>query len=259
MSTVSNTSNGMFAVIEALAAADAAGVTAQASSVDDLTTSEFMQGLQRIISDYGHNIKAIENFLKSYLASHQSGTARERMTTESVLSLQGLDTMVNKLSDYDAQLSSAKAELDKCSTQVDACQKKMDNLKGSASLSYNDWYTYYLGQMKYCPLAYLNPFSYAGIAGAALQSYTAAQADFGNAASQLASAMQNQQAAQTKCNGIEKSEIALTSGTSSTMGNRATTLSGPANSVIQTANQLASLGFMFVGLLQNLNGNNPES
>ncbi|MFI5335041.1 MAG: hypothetical protein ACHQT8_07800 [Chlamydiales bacterium] len=257
--TVSNSTNGFFAVVEAMANADAAGFNAQRASINDLSSAAFMEGLQRVLSDCGNDPKAVESFLQNYMAGHATGEARDRLATQGALLLPALELMVGKLKDFDAKIKDAQSKCDQDVSDVDSLKKQMDSAKSEADKSEADWQKYYLAKCaKEMPLAFLCPATYVTILVLAQTSYASAQADYGNAAGKWGTALANQTADQTKLSGLQKGQLACATGTTGSIGNHASGLSGPAHSVMQTTNQLTALSFNFVQSLQDSNTNSNE-
>lgn len=257
--TVSGTQNGMLAVIQAMADADAAGFNAQRASIDDLSSAAFMEGLQKILSDFGNDAKAVETFLQTYLAGHATGEARDRMTTQSGLILPQLEQIVGKLKDYDSQISDATATLDKYTSDVDALGAKVGHLTEELAQGYGGWYSYFLDQIKHSnPLLLIMPITYATVAALAAIKLAEIGKDFTNTGFQLVSATKNRDSAKTKYDGLEQAQLACASGNTGAIGNHASGLSGPAHSTLDNVNHLTALGFMFVKSLQDGSSNNNE-
>lgn len=254
--------NGLLAVIMAMAASDAAGVDNTNLANNDLSTSEFMRRMYKLLGQFHGNMKAIEAFLKSYVANHEAGSAaRERLTTGSVLSLQSLSTMADKIGDFEAKLKETQDKIDDLNKKLDDCNNQLAQLCDDNGMPYSvsmkdgkrivtvdpdfplskvfaHWFSYSLERGGFlCPIAAATA---AGIKEAAFAK------DYGNLETTISSYGVELGNAATELGNIQTAETSLVSGTTGTMGSRADGISEAAKSMIQTANQGATLSFMFL-------------
>jgi len=244
---VSNCTNGAYVAVEALANADDAGVITQSASMDDLTSADFMENLKKILAKFGGSIEAIEAFLKNYLAGHQTGSVRDHMTTESVLSLKGLEDMVGQLKDYDSQMSAVQAKIDQTKKDTLALTDQLTSVTEEASRGYEYWLNYYLLRG-----GFLCIFAAAGLAGLKLGQLAQ---DAKNIGDQIAAKGNDVTTETAQLGSLLKSQLAITAGATGRMSGHASALSGPAQSMMDTVKHLLALGFSCVDALDNSNNN----
>ncbi len=237
--------NGLLAVIMAMAASDDAGVDATNLANNDLATSEFMRSMYKLLGQFHGNMKAIEAFLKSYVANHEAGSAaRERLTTDSVLSLQALSTMSDKIGDFETQIAAAQKKVDDLGDQIKDYGDQIKSLKDELGDGFGQWFSYYLERG-----GFLCPAVAASLAG---EKCAALGQDISNLTDKVTAATKDLSNAQTQLSGLQASEMGLVSGTTGRLNTGASALADPAKSMIQTANQAATLSFLFLESLKDL-------
>jgi cell division protein FtsL len=237
--------NGLFAVIMAMAASDDAGVDATNLANNDLSTSEFMKRMFQLLGQFHGNMKAIQSFLKSYVANHEAGSAaRERLTTDSVLSLQALSTMADKIGDFETQIADAQKKVDDAGAQIKDYSDQIKSLKDELGDGFGQWFSYYLERG-----GFLCPAVAAALAG---EKCAAIGQDISNLTDKITAVTKDLNNAQTQLSGLQASEMGLVEGTTGRLNTRSSALADPAKSMIQTANQAATLSFLFVEALNDL-------
>jgi hypothetical protein len=108
---MSVTSNGLYAVMMALAASDDTGAKDQQLQQQQLDTSNLLSAILKYLAKDGGNIQAEEAFIQDYLASHGMGSAaRANMTTGDLLALMQLSSMLTKLKNDQNAINQAQQQ-----------------------------------------------------------------------------------------------------------------------------------------------------
>jgi hypothetical protein len=266
------TSNGLFAVIQALAAANTAGVGAQNQGLDSLSTSEFMTAFSKKLAEFHGNMAQIEEFIQNYLNSHAIGsTARGNMSSGSVLSLGSLSSMLNELKADDQKIQQVKDKLkadnDTLNNQVMPQLKDvmddlgigfedLDSLTSASSATgiiakaYAKWYGYYMARGGF--LSWFFPPGFAAVAALAAAKVASLIQDAQNLGGKVTSLKADIDNQMSVLSNLQKNQETLVMGKTGDLQAQGNALKAPAHSVMDDANQIATMSLMFLESLERL-------
>ncbi len=247
------TTNPMFAVTQALAAALSAGVNTQSDGLDDLATADFVKRLAKMLNSFKGDMKALQAYLKNYLAYHEDAAVQKSANTGSALSLKATGEMLTNVQSLEAR----KAELQK---KLDDLQKKVidtlndiarlfndlgvDNLEELGTASGMAKVVWKMGKQ----WLWLGP----GIASAIVVGKAfAMKTEIENLQAKAESLKADASETKNLLESIQKEQLACTVGTSGSFDSRSADLSGRGQEMIDTVKHLLSLSF---GLLDNIDG-----
>ncbi len=260
MNPVNATSdNAMYAVMQALAAASDAGATSQSVASGDLSSSEFMKQMYQMLNRYNGNMKAIEAFLKSYIAYHVDDTQKACLTG-GALGLQNATELLTKLENYGKQLDAVQKKIDGSLAKLEDLGNSdsvkdalrtlgIDNLADAKNI---DAGTIALATAKLVGqymlgVGLLFPPAAIALAAAKIGSAVSTLKDMASKAGVIAAEMNDANLLKA---GIEKEQTALVTGTSGSLNERSSVLSGQAHASLDNALQIIRLGFLFLSKLE---------